>query len=229
MELANRTIMVVDDEPKMRELIAMYLIKEGSKVVALEDGMKALEEMEKDRKLDLLIIDVMMPKMDGFTLCREIRSFSNTPVIFLTAKGEEYERLMGFDLGADDYIVKPFSPREMVARVKAVLKRTDSAKNHGLIEDVKDLTIDIDGREVNISGQKVILTPKEFDLLVYLIKNKGRVLSREQITEHVWDYEYDGDQRTVDTHIKKLREKLGEKGERYIKTIWGVGYKFEVD
>jgi two-component system response regulator ResD len=170
----------------------------------------------------------MMPLMDGFTLCREIRDFSNVPVIFLTAKGEEYERLMGFNLGADDYIVKPFSPREMVARVKAVIKRTDILHGQDM-EIIGDLVIDIDGREIRVAGQKINLTPKEFDLLVYLMKNKGRVLSREKITESVWDYEYFGDQRTVDTHIKKLREKLGETGEQSIKTIWGVGYKFEVD
>lgn len=229
MELTNRRILVVDDEPKMRELISMYLIKEGYKVVAVEDGSKALEEVEKSQGFDLGILDIMMPKMDGFTLCQEIRCFSDLPIIFLTAKGEEYERLMGFNLGADDYIIKPFSPREMVARVKAVLRRTEPSKGQGVIEVIDNLVIDIDGREVVASGQKISLTPKEFDLLVYLIKNKGRVLSREKITENVWDYEYDGDQRTVDTHIKKLREKLGEVGERYIKTIWGVGYKFEVD
>ncbi len=221
-------ILVVDDEPKMRELIAMYLVKENYKVIAVEDGLKALEEIEKQDDFGLLIIDVMMPKMDGFTLCQEIRRFSDIPVIFLTAKGEEYERLLGFNLGADDYIVKPFSPREMVARVKAILKRSGSLPEQGM-EVIEDLVLDIDGRKVNLAGQRVSLTPKEFDLLVYLIKNKGRVLSREKITEKVWDYEYDGDQRTVDTHIKKLREKLGEKGEKFIKTIWGVGYKFEVD
>lgn len=229
MEFSKRTILVVDDEPKMRELISMYLAKEGYKIIAVEDGIKALEVIEKDEELCLSIIDVMMPKMDGFTLCREIRSFSDVPIIFLTAKGEEYERLMGFDLGADDYIIKPFSPREMVARVKAVLKRTDSSRAQGIIEPIKDFVIDIDGRQVTFFGQKISLTPKEFDLLIYLIKNQGRVLSREKITEHVWDYEYDGDQRTVDTHIKKLREKLGETGENLIKTIWGVGYKFEVN
>lgn len=229
MGVINKTILVADDEPKMRELISMYLVKEGYNVIAVDDGSKALEEIRKNKDLDLGILDLMMPEMDGFTLCQEIRSFSDLPVIFLTAKGEEYERLMGFNLGADDYIVKPFSPREMVARVKAVLRRVDSSKVQGNMEIIDELAVDIDGREVTISGQKISLTPKEFDLLLYLIKNKGRVLSREKITENVWDYEYYGDQRTVDTHIKKLREKLGEIGERCIKTIWSIGYKFEVD
>jgi len=226
--MASKKILIVDDEPKMRELIAMYLTKELYRVFSAEDGNKALEEIEKQVDFDLLLIDVMMPGMDGFTLCREIRSFSSVPIIFLTAKGEEYERLMGFNLGADDYIVKPFSPREMLARVRAVLKRTEKTLDLGIREITKDLVIDLDGREVCLSGEKLTLTPKEYDLLVYLTRNKGKVLSREIIMENVWDYEYEGDQRTVDTHIKKLREKLGELGEKNIKTIWGVGYKFEV-
>lgn len=222
-------ILVVDDEPKMRELITLYLKKENYKVTAAEDGGKALRELERGDIFSLFIIDVMMPQMDGFTLCREIRQISQKPVIFITARGEEYERLMGFDLGADDYIVKPFSPREMVARVKAVLKRSGNIPEGEGKRTAGDLTVDFDGREVKLGQEKIALSPKEFDLLVYLLKNTGRVLTREQITERVWDYEYNGDQRTVDTHIKKLREKLGDKGEKYIKTIWGVGYKFEVE
>lgn len=222
-------VLVVDDEPKMRELVSLYLTKEKYQVVTAEDGLAALTLLEKDDDIQLLIADVMMPRMDGFTLCKEIHSFKDIPVIFLTARGEEYERLMGFELGADDYVVKPFSPRELVARVKAVLKRFDISSGLDNILRTGDLMVDIDGREVSMGGREISLTPKEFDLLVYLIKNKGKVLSRVQITEKVWDYEYYGDQRTVDTHIKKLREKLSDKTEKYIKTVWGVGYKFEVD
>jgi two-component system response regulator ResD len=221
-------ILVVDDEPKMRELISLYLTKENYDVVTAEDGLKALDILEKDDCFQLVLIDVMMPRMDGFALCREINSFYDLPFIFLTARGEEYERLLGFELGADDYVVKPFSPRELVARVKAVLKRSDKRTIENLLK-VNDLVVDIDGREVRLGAEEISLTPKEFDLLVYFIKNKGKVLSRDQITEKVWDHDYCGDQRTVDTHVKKLREKLGEKAEKYITTVWGVGYKFEVD
>ncbi|MCR6545774.1 response regulator transcription factor [Dehalobacterium formicoaceticum] len=227
--MTGKRILVVDDEPKMRELISLYLKKENFQVVTAGDGLQALEELEKGDNFSLFIIDVMMPNMDGFTLCKEIRRISQKPVIFLTARGEEYERLMGFEIGADDYIVKPFSPREMVARVKAVLKRTETALETAGKQTYGDLTIDVEGREVKIEHDTLSLTPKEFDLLVYLVKNPGKVLSREQIMNHVWDYEYYGDQRTVDTHIKKLREKLGEKTEKYIKTVWGVGYKFELE
>lgn len=227
--MARKNILVVDDEPKMRELISIYLTKENYQVVTAFDGLQALQELERGDVFNLFIIDVMMPNMDGFTLCKEIRRISNKPVIFLTARGEEYERLMGFEIGADDYILKPFSPREMVARVKAVLKRTESALEAEGKQTYGEMTIDVEGREVKLADEKLNLSPKEFDLLVYLAKNSGRVLSREQIMEHVWDYEYYGDQRTVDTHIKKLREKLGDKTEKYIKTVWGVGYKFEVE
>lgn len=227
--MVKKNILVVDDEPNMRELISLYLTKENFKVFTAEDGLQALKELGKGDIFSLFIIDVMMPNMDGFSLCREIRQFSDKPVIFLTARGEEYERLIGFNMGADDYIVKPFSPREMVARVKAVLKRSEAASTTETKTTYGDITIDIEGREVKHKNDKINLAPKEFDLLVYLVKNSGKVLTREQITENVWEYEYFGDQRTVDTHIKKLREKLGDKTEKYIKTVWGVGYKFEVD
>lgn len=222
-------VLVADDEPKMRELVSLYLTKENYQVVTAEDGLEALKALERDDNFQLLIVDVMMPQMDGFTLCREIHSFKEIPVIFLTARGEEYERLLGFELGADDYIVKPFSPRELVARVKAILKRTDSINAADDMLKAGDLVVDIDGRVVNLREKEISFTPKEFDLLVYLIKNKGKVLSRDQITEKVWDHEYYGDQRTVDTHVKKIREKLNDKAEKYIKTVWGVGYKFEVE
>jgi len=227
--MIRKNILVADDEPKMRELISLYLRKENFQVVTAEDGLQALNELDKGDIFSLFIVDVMMPNMDGFTLCKEIRRISNKPVIFLTARGEEYERLMGFEIGADDYIVKPFSPREMVARVKAVLKRTESSLEAEGKQTYGNLTIDVEGREVKLADEILSLTPKEFDLLIYLAKNSGKVLSREQITDHVWDYEYYGDQRTVDTHIKKLREKLGDKTEKHIKTVWGVGYKFEVE
>lgn len=228
MQGSKQKILVVDDEPKMRELISLYLTKENYQVVTAGDGLEALRFIERDDEFQLLIVDVMMPKMDGFTLCREINSFTDIPVIFLTARGEEYERLMGFELGADDYVVKPFSPRELVARVKAVLKRSNKSPDDNVLI-TGDLVVDLDGREIKRGDQEISLTLKEFDLLVYLIKNKGKVLSRDQITEKVWDHEYSGDQRTVDTHIKKLREKLSDKAEKYIKTVWGVGYKFEVE
>lgn len=229
MQGKNINILLVDDEPKMRELVSLYLMKENYHVVTAEEGLEALKIMEKNDNFHLLIINVMMPHMDGFTLCREIRRFADIPVIFLTARGEEYERLLGFELGADDYVVKPFSPRELVARVKAVLKRTDPDNLTDNVLRVGEMVVDIDGREVRAAEKEINLTPKEFDLLVYLIRNKGKVLSRDQITEKVWDFEYYGDQRTVDTHIKKLREKLSDKAEKYIKTVWGVGYKFEVE
>lgn len=227
--MTKKSILVADDEPKMRELISLYLAKENYQVVTAEDGLQALKELERGDVFNLFLIDVMMPNMDGFTLCKEIRRISNKPVIFLTARGEEYERLMGFEIGADDYIVKPFSPREMLARVKAVLKRTESDLEVEGKQTYGEITIDVEGREVKLADAKLNLSPKEFDLLVYLAKNSGKVLSRDQITENVWDYEYFGDQRTVDTHIKKLREKLGDKTEKYIKTVWGVGYKFEAE
>ncbi|MDS1030239.1 response regulator transcription factor [Bacillota bacterium LX-D] len=227
--MTRKNILVVDDEPKMRELISLYLTKENYQVVTAEDGLQALQELDKGTPFSLFIIDVMMPNMDGFTLCKEIRRISDKPVVFLTARGEEHERLLGFESGADDYIVKPFSPRELLARVKAILKRTESTLEAAGKQTYGDITIDIEGREVKLGAKKLNLSPKEFDLLVYLAKNSGKVLSREQITENVWDYEYYGDQRTVDTHIKKLREKLMDKTEKYIKTVWGVGYKFEVE
>lgn len=221
-------ILIAEDEKKMRDLVSLYLRKENFEVTAVEDGSKALQEIE-NKDFSLFIIDVMMPNLDGFSLAREIKAFTNSPIIFLTARGEEYERLMGFDIGADDYIVKPFSPREMVARVKAVLRRAQSYIDEESNLKTGNVLVDVAGREVYVKEEKINLTPKEFDLLVYLIRNQGTVLSRDQITEFVWDYAYYGDQRTVDTHIKKLREKLGDDSGTSIRTIWGVGYKFEVN
>lgn len=220
-------ILVVEDEPKMRDLITLYLTKENYQVTSVENGLLALDELDKGKVFDLYIVDVMMPEMDGFTLSKEIRQYSDNPIIFITARGEEYERLLGFELGADDYIVKPFSPREMIARVKAVLKRSYSSDKESTIK-AGNLVIRTEGREVYLSDSVLTLTPKEYDLLVYLINSKGKVLSREKITEQVWDYDFFGDQRTVDTHIKKLREKLGDHSHIQIRTIWGVGYKLEI-
>jgi len=219
-------ILVVDDEIKMRELVSLYLKKENYEVVMAADGVDALSVFGDEPDIQLAIIDVMMPNMDGFALCKEIHRFTDIPVIFITARGEEFERLMGFEIGADDYVVKPFSPRELVARVKAVLKRANSATDQ--ILKAGQIAVDIAGREARLGDQVIGLTPKEFDLLAYLIKNKGKVLSRDQITQNIWGYEYFGDQRTIDTHIKKLREKFNDKEENFIKTVWGVGYKFEV-
>ncbi|NLT94577.1 MAG: response regulator transcription factor [Clostridia bacterium] len=223
-------VLVVDDEEGIRELVTMYLEKERLEVDSAPDGQAALSKIEK-KNYDLFIIDVMMPKLDGFGLVREIRRFSDKPVIMLTAKGEEYERLLGFELGCDDYVVKPFSPRELVQRVKVLLKRTLNIEtNEQNILKFPRLIIDKPARLVKVDGEEKVLTPKEFELLYYLAKNPGRVYTREQILENVWGYDYFGDLRTVDTHIKKLREKLGRNNSPdYISTVWGVGYKFEVN
>ena len=222
-------ILIVDDEEGIRDLVSMYLEKEGFEVNSASDGQAALRKIEKN-KYDLFIVDVMMPKLDGFGLVREIRRFTDKPVIMLTAKGEEYERVLGFELGCDDYVVKPFSPRELVHRVKVLLKRTlDIETNEQNILKYPRLAIDKLARMAKVDDEEVALTPKELELLYYLAKNPGRVYTREQILERVWGYDYFGDLRTVDTHIKKLREKLGRSnGLDYISTVWGVGYKFEV-
>lgn len=224
-------ILIVDDEPKMRDLVKLYLEREGFKVTEAGDGEVALELFKKT-KYDLVILDIMMPKLDGLSVCKEIRKNSETPIIMLTAKGEEIDRVLGFELGADDYVVKPFSPRELAARVKAMLRRvnTKATTNEGTVLRFSGLTINLDAREAEIEGNKMSLTPKEFELLTFLAKNAGRVYTREQLLEHVWGYDFYGDFRTVDTHIKKLREKLSRYGgsANLIATVWGVGYKFEV-
>ncbi len=228
----NGTILVADDEPKMRNLVKMYLGREGFGVIEAGDGEQALELLKKS-EIDLVILDIMMPKVDGLTVCREIRREYNLPVIMLTARGEEIDRVLGFELGADDYVVKPFSPRELVARVKALLRRVGAKQpgTQGNLLSFPGLVINHDAREVDVQGHKVSLTPKEFELLAFLAKNAGRVFTREQLLEHVWGYDFYGDLRTVDTHVKKLREKLSRFGEAaaYLITVWGVGYKFEVE
>lgn len=216
-------LLVVDDEQKIREIISKYAQFEGYKVDEAPDGMTALE-MASTREYDLVILDVMMPDLDGFSVCKEMRKKSNTPVIMLSARGEEYDRIHGFEVGIDDYVVKPFSPKELMMRVAAVLKRTNSISND--VFEYEGLKVDFAGRIVYINGEKTDLTPKEYDLLFYLIKNKGIALTREKLISNVWGYDFFGDDRTLDTHIKLLRKNLGEYSNLIV-TLRGVGYRFE--
>ena len=219
-------IMVVDDESRMRKLVRDFLVKQDFDVIEAEDGEDALNKFYAQKDIALIILDVMMPKINGWEVCREIRENSKVPIIMLTAKGEESDELQGFGMGADEYISKPFSPKILVARVEAILRRT-SKKDEEILE-VGGIKIDCLGHQVLVDEKEVELSYKEFELLTYFIENKGIALSREKILNHVWNYDYFGDARTIDTHVKKLRSKLGQKGE-YIKTIWGMGYKFEVE
>ena len=218
-------ILVVDDEQRMRKLVKDFLTKKNFEVLEAGDGEEAVEIFFENKDIALLILDVMMPKMDGWEVCREIRQYSEVPIIMLTAKGEEKDELLGFDLGVDEYISKPFSPKILVARVEAILRRAN-ALGDGEIE-IAGITMDQAAHEVRIDGKIIELSFKEFELLTYFVNNKGVALSRERILNNVWNYDYFGDARTIDTHVKKLRSKLGEKGS-YIKTIWGMGYKFDV-
>lgn len=218
------TILIVDDEVLIRNVIKEYLLNEGYKVLEAKDGFDAIRVIS-DNKVDLIVLDIMMPKMDGFTCLSEIRKTKNIPVIMLSARKEETDKLNSFDLGVDDYVTKPFSPKELVARVKAHLKRTTSNNEN---YTYKNLIVDYKGRKVTINDKEVNLTPKEYELLTYFIKNKGIALSREQLLNNVWDYDYYGDDRTVDTHIKMLRKSLGEY-RNLIKTIREVGYKYETE
>ncbi|MEW5866421.1 MAG: response regulator transcription factor [Bacillota bacterium] len=225
---ALSTILVVEDEESVRELVRMYLENEGFRVETASDGEEALNKVKANTP-DLIVLDVMLPKFDGWTVCKEVKKTSSVPIIMLSARAEEFDRVLGLELGADDYIPKPFSPREMVARVRAVLRRTGSnPEAGGRVITYLDLTIDHDASRVVIRDKEVAMTPKEFELLWFLACHPGRVYSREQLLEEVWGYEYLGDARTVDTHIKRLREKLHANDEAtYIKTVWGRGYKFE--
>ena len=224
--MMRKKVLVIDDEKSIRDIIGEYLTEEGFEFVEAPDGIRGLE-IFRSVSPDLIILDVMMPKMDGWKVCREIRSESVTPVIMLTARGEEYDKLFGFELGADDYMVKPFSPRELIARVKAVLLRgsVNERKDHEIIE-IEDLRIDFDARSIYLGEEHLNLTPKEYDLLSFFVKNSGRVFSREQLLNQVWGCEFVGDARTVDTHVKMLRENLRHH-RNWIVTSWGVGYKFE--
>ena len=216
-------LLVVDDEQKIREIISKYAQFEGYSVEEAPDGMTAID-MFKEKDYDLVILDVMLPDLDGFSVCRELRKTSRTPVIMLSARGEEYDRIHGFEVGIDDYVVKPFSPKELMLRVSAVLKRTNSISDDTF--EYEGLKVDFAGRIVYIDGKKTDLTPKEYDLLFYLIKNKGIALTREKLISNVWGYDFFGDDRTLDTHIKLLRKNLGEYA-RLIVTLTGVGYRFE--
>ncbi|MFL0198372.1 response regulator transcription factor [Clostridium sp. WILCCON 0269] len=224
----NKTVLMVDDEERMRFLIEAYLKREGLEVILAENGKEALEKF-KENDVDLVVLDIMMPLMDGWTVCRELRKISNVPIIMLTARAEDEDQLLGFQLGTDSYVTKPVSPKILVAKIKALLRRTYYAEvNNNAKENTYDgLLINEEGHEVKIDGENIYLSPKEFEFLCYLIKNKDIVLSREKILDAIWGVDYYGDLRTVDTHVKRLREKLGAKAY-LITTVRGVGYKFEV-
>lgn len=221
-------ILIVDDEQNIRRVVREYAEFEGYSVEEAENGMDAVEICRK-KDFDVIIMDVMMPRLDGYSACKEIKKTKNIPVIMLSARGEEYDKLFGFEIGIDDYVVKPFSPKELMARVKVVIKRNSYDVNTNKNEKLTfgGLEIDIPGREVYVDGKKVSMTPKEYDLLFYLAKNNNIALSRDKLLEEVWGYDFFGDDRTVDTHIKMLRGSLGEKYRKYIVTLRGMGYKFE--
>lgn len=221
-------ILVVDDESRMRKLVRDFLVRQDYEVLEAGDGEEALDIFYREKDIALLILDVMMPKMNGWEVCREVRENSKVPIIMLTAKSDESDELMGFDLGVDEYITKPFSPKILVARVEAILRRTNQIGDSSQIKKAGLIVLDKTAHEVTIDGKSVELSFKEFELLEYFMDNQGIALSRERILNSVWNYDYFGDARTIDTHVKKLRSKLGKQGE-YIKTVWGMGYKFEVE
>ena len=223
--MAAQKILVVDDEARMRKLVSDFLVRDGYEVLEAGDGEKAMDLFYADKDIALVILDVMMPKMDGWQVLREIRESSQVPVIMLTARSDERDELKGFDLGVDEYVTKPFSPRTLVARVEAILRRTASQEENDKIE-LSGIVLDKSAHRVTVDGEQVELSFKEFELLTYFMENNGIALSREKILNHVWNYDYFGDARTIDTHVKKLRSKLGSTGE-LIKTIWGMGYKLE--
>ena len=218
-------ILVVDDEARMRKLVRDFLAREKFQVFEAENGIEALDIFYEEKNIALVILDVMMPKMDGWEVCRELRAHSNVPIIMLTARGEEKDELLGFELGVDEYVSKPFSPKILVARVQAILRRVQGEGETEMLE-IGGIVVDKIAHQVTIDGKPIDLSYKEFELLTYFMENQGIALSREKILNQVWNYDYFGDARTIDTHVKKLRSKLGKKGD-YIKTIWGMGYKFE--
>ncbi|QZY55418.1 response regulator transcription factor [Crassaminicella profunda] len=226
--MSERKILIVDDDYNICELIELYLKKEGYIVMSTHNGLDAIEIFREETP-DLVVLDIMLPKMDGWDVCRELKRISNVPIIMLTAKGDTFDKVLGLKLGADDYMVKPFEPRELVARVEAVLRRTNTP---GLVTRqmiLPHLLIDMDLYVVKINDHTFSLPPKEMELLYFLVKNQNRVFSREQLIENIWGFDFDGDNRTIDVHIKRLREKLEPLKNKYeIKTVWGVGYKFEV-
>ena len=220
-------ILIVDDEQRMRKLVHDYMVNAGYEVLEAADGMEALDLFFAHKDLALVILDVMMPKLNGYEVLKEIRSYSKLPVVMLTARSEEWDELKGFELGVDEYIAKPFSPKILVARVQALLRRQVNADQEVVLK-AGNVVLNKSAHTVLIEEREVELSYKEFELLTYFMENKGLALSREQILNHVWNYDYFGDARTIDTHVKRLRSKMGEKGNDYIKTIWGMGYKFEV-
>ncbi len=219
-------ILVVDDESRMRKLVKDFLVKQNYEVIEAGDGSEALDMFFEHQDIALIILDIMMPKMDGWQVCREVRNYSKVPIIMLTARTDERDELQGFQLGVDEYIAKPFSPKILVARVEAILRRTNQITENEVLE-YGGIAIDKAAHVVTINSKNIDLSFKEFELLSYFMENKGIALSREKILNSVWNYDYFGDARTIDTHVKKLRSKLGEKGD-LIKTVWGMGYKFEV-
>ena len=225
MSSENRKILIADDEARMRALVRDYLRMKGFQVLEAENGREALEVFQREPDIALILLDVMMPEMDGFETLKELRHISDVPVLMLTARAEEQDELQGFSLGADEYIAKPFSPKVLLARIDAILKRTSAGTGDEQLEAV-GICLDERAHEVTVDGKKVELSFKEFELLRYFLENQGIALSREKILNHVWNYDYFGDARTIDTHVKKLRAKMGEKGA-LIRTIWGMGYKFE--
>ncbi|MBO5488962.1 MAG: response regulator transcription factor [Eubacterium sp.] len=223
--IMEQTILIVDDEQRMRKLVKDFLVKQNFRVLEACDGEEAIDVFMENKDIALVLLDVMMPKMDGWETCKEIRQYSKVPIIMLTARGEENDELRGFQLGVDEYISKPFSPKILVARVQAILRRSNSASEDQI--EYGGILLNRSAHEVLIDGKRIDLSFKEFELLNYFMENKDIALSRERILNHVWDYDYFGDARTIDTHVKKLRNKMGDKGA-YIKTIWGMGSKFEV-
>ena len=222
----DKCILIVDDESRMRKLIKDFLTAKGYCILEAEDGEKALQVFEQNsEKIDLILLDVMMPKLDGWSVLRQIRQTSQIPIIMLTARGEEQDELFGFELGVDEYISKPFSPKILVARVEAILKRTMGDKTE--VKDYDGIVIDPEGRTVKVDGKPIEMSLREYELLKYLVDNEGIALSRDKILNNVWNYDYYGDSRTIDSHIKKIRHKLGKKG-KYIETMRGIGYKFEI-
>ena len=222
----NTTILVVDDEQRIRKLLKDFLAKKDYEVIEAKDGEEALEIFEERKDtIDLILLDVMMPKLDGWSVLRQIRQNSKVPIIMLTARGEEQDELFGFELGVDEYISKPFSPKILVARVEAILKRTSKSQNK--ISDYGGIEIDEEGRSVKVDGKVVEMSLREYELLKYMVDNIGIALSRDKILNNVWNYDYYGDSRTIDSHVKKIRHKLGKKG-KYIKTMRGIGYKFDI-
>ena len=224
--METRKILVVDDEARMRKLVKDFLLIKGYSVLEAADGEQAVDMFFKDKEIDLIILDIMMPKMDGYEVCKTIRQYSQVPIVMLTARSDERDELMGFELGVDEYISKPFSPKILVARIEAILRRKSNVTGEML--ETAGIRVDKDAHEVFVDEKQVELSNKEFELLTYFMENQGVALSREKILNNVWNYDYFGDARTIDTHVKKLRSKLGSKGD-LIKTIWGMVYKFEVD